>query len=90
MGLNNVFEVLKYSFMGIFIIFFVMDIVSKRSYKIHYFIAITAAVIFTALLWNSSIGIKVGFISLFALLTVKTIFDERKRGADINSDRTGL
>jgi len=79
MNWNTMFEVLKYSFMGIFIIFFVMDIVSKKSYKIHYYIAITVAVIFTALLWNWSIGFKVGFIALFVLLTVKTIFDERKR-----------
>lgn len=90
MDWNSAFEVLKYSFMGIFIIYFIMDIVSKRSYKIHYYIAITGAVIFTALLWNWSIGFKVGFISLFILLTVKTIFDERRRGVDIDGDKAGV
>lgn len=85
MVLDTVYDVLKYLFMGVFIVFFVMDIVSKRSYKIQYYVAITIAVIFTALSWDWSIGFRIGFIALFAILTIKTIFDEKKREARINA-----
>jgi len=86
MELNTVFAVLQYLFMGIFIIFFVMDIASEKPYKTYYYIAITIAVTFTILLRDWSIVFKVGFIALFVLLTVKTIFDERIRVADINAN----
>lgn len=86
MDLNTVFEVLKYLFMGVFIVFFVMDIVSKKSYKIQYYVAITLAVIFTALTWDWSLGFRIGFVALFIILTVKTIFDKRRKGADLNAN----
>jgi len=84
MDWSIVLGLLKYLFMGIFIIFFVMDILSKKSYKIHYYISITIAVFFTVLRWQWATGYKVGFIALFVLLTVKTIVDERKRWMDNN------
>ena len=85
MSLNTIFEVLKYLFMGVFIVFFIMDIVSKKSYKIQYYVAITVVVIFTALTWDWSLGFRIGFIALFVLLTIKTIFDESRKEANINA-----
>lgn len=74
----SILEIAKYLFMGIFILFFIMDIVSKKSYKIHYFTSITIAVAFTVLVKDWSTEIKIGFITLFILLTMKTIIDEKK------------
>lgn len=73
----SVLEIAKYLFMGIFILFFIMDIVSEKSYKIHYFISITMAVAFTVLVKNWFTDSKVGFIALFVLLTEKTVIDEK-------------
>ncbi len=86
MDLNTVFVVLRDLFMSLFIIFFVLNIFSKKSYKIQCYVFITLVVIFSALTWNWSLGFKVGFITLFALLAIKTISDDRKRIADINAD----
>lgn len=86
MNLDTVYEVLKFLFMGIFIIFFVMDIVSKRSYKIQYYVAISIVVTFTVLSWERSIGFKIGFITLYVIFAIKLIFDEKKREANINAN----
>ncbi|MBE1557184.1 hypothetical protein [Sporosarcina limicola] len=90
MDWNTVFAVMKYSFMGIFVIFFVMDIVSKKSYKTYFYIALTIVAIFQTLLWNWSIGFKVGFIVLVIFITVKTISDVSKRGGEIYNDKTSV
>ncbi|MFD1927667.1 hypothetical protein ACFSFY_06255 [Sporosarcina siberiensis] len=82
MDLGAVLGLLKYLFMGIFIIFFVMDLKSKTSYKIHYYISLTVAIIFATLGWNWTIEFKIGFIILIVLLTLKTIFDEKKRWSE--------
>lgn len=82
MDLSTVLELLKFLFTGIFIIFFVMDIKSKKSYKIHYYISLTVAILFATLGWNWTTEFKIGFIILLVLLTLKTIFDEKKRSSD--------
>ncbi len=69
----------KYLFMGIFAVFFVMDIASKKSYKIHCYVSITIAIVFSVIGWQWATGFKVGFIALFVLVAVKTIADEKKR-----------
>ena len=74
------FGLIKYRFMGIFVVFFVMDIKSKKSFKTHYCVSITIAIIFSVIGWQWSMGFKVGFIALVVLLTVKTIIDEKKMG----------
>ncbi|PID21620.1 hypothetical protein CSV61_07910 [Sporosarcina sp. P3] len=86
MDLDTVFIVLRDLFMSLFIIFFVLNTFSKRSYKIQCYVFITLGVIFSALTWNWSLGFKVGFITLFAMLAIKTISDARKRNVDINAD----
>ncbi|NYF26064.1 hypothetical protein [Sporosarcina sp. JAI121] len=78
-------EIAKYSFMGIFLIFFAMDILSKKPYKIHFYTSLTLAIIFLVLGQSWSIGIKIGFIVLVVLLTIKTITDEKKRVGEKDS-----
>jgi predicted branched-subunit amino acid permease len=72
-------DVAKYLFMGIFIILFVMDILTKKSYKIHYYVALTVAIVFLVVAENWSMTLKVGAIAIVILLTLKTIVDERKK-----------
>ena len=79
MDWNALFEVLRNIFMILFIMFFVIDIFLKRSYKVLYYTALTCGVIFSAFIWNWSIGFKVGFIVLFLFVAIKTISDGRKR-----------
>lgn len=79
MDWSTVIGLLKYLFMGVFLLFFVLDIKSKKSYKIHSYISVTVAIVFSVLGWHWSTGYKVGFITLLVLLTVKTIIDERKK-----------
>lgn len=79
MDWSMIFGSIKYLFMGIFIVFFVKDIKSKKSFKTHYSLSITIAIIFSVIGWQWSMGFKVGFIALVVLLTVKTIIDEKKR-----------
>ena len=79
MDWNALFEVLRNIFMILFIMFFVIDIFSRRSIKALYLTALTFGVIFSAFIWNWSIGFKVGFIVLFLFVAIKTISDGRKR-----------
>lgn len=82
MDWNALFEVLRNIFMILFIMFFVIDVFSKRSYKALYYTALTFGVIFSVFVWNWSIGFKVGFIALFLIVAVKTISDVRKSEVD--------
>ena len=84
MDWNALFEVLRNIFMILFIMFFVIDIFSRRSIKALYLTALTFGVIFSAFIWNWSIGFKVGFIALYLIVAVKTISNVRKREADPN------
>ena len=86
MDWNAVFEVLRNIFMILFIMFFLIDVFSKRSYKILYHTALTFGVIFSAFIWNWAIGFKVGFIALFLIVAVKTISDVRKREIDTKTE----
>lgn len=86
MDWNALFEVLRNIFMILFIMFFVIDVFSKRSYKVLYHIALTIGVILSAFIWNWAIGFKVGFIALFLIVAVKTISDVRKREIDTKTE----
>ncbi|PIC67615.1 hypothetical protein CSV71_10480 [Sporosarcina sp. P21c] len=85
MDWDALFEVLRNIFMILFIMFFVIDVFSKRSYKVLYHIALTVGVTFSTFIWNWSIGFKVGFIALFLIVAVKTISDVRKSEIDTNT-----
>ncbi|PID25468.1 hypothetical protein [Sporosarcina sp. P7] len=86
MDWDALFEVLRNIFMILFIMFFVIDVFSKRSYKVLYHLALTFGVAFSAFIWNWSIGFKVGFIALFLIVAVKTISDVRKSEIDTNTE----
>lgn len=74
----DLFEVAKYLFMGIFVLFFAMDIFMEKSYKVHYYISITLAIIFVFLGKNWLVWVKASAIILVVLLMIKTLFNERK------------
>ncbi|WP_107838530.1 hypothetical protein [Metasolibacillus meyeri] len=78
----EILEIAKYTFMGIFLIFFAMDILSKKSYKTHFYVSLTLAIIFLVLGQDWSTGIKMVCIVLVTLLTIKTIVDEKKKQAE--------
>ncbi|MEC1179134.1 hypothetical protein P9B03_11625 [Metasolibacillus meyeri] len=78
----EILEIAKYTFMGIFLIFFAMDILSKKSYKTHFYVSLTLAIIFLVLGQGWSTGIKMVCIVLVTLLTIKTIVDEKKKQAE--------
>ncbi|WP_303965540.1 hypothetical protein [Sporosarcina ureae] len=86
MDLNTGIVVLRNLFMGLFIILFVVDIYSKKSYKVQYNVSLTLGVVFSAVIWDWLIGFKVGFIALYVIFAVKTIFDVRKREVEMNAD----
>lgn len=86
MDLSTVIVVLRNLFMGVFIILFVVDIFSRKSYKVQYNVAISLGVVFSAVLWDWLIGFKVGFIALYGILAIKTISDVRKREVEMNVD----
>ena len=75
----DILDLAKYLFMGIFIILFVMDILSKKSYKVHYYVALTVAIVLLVVGENWSMTIKGGAITIVILLTLKTIMDESKK-----------
>ncbi|WP_213136212.1 hypothetical protein [Bacillus sp. FJAT-50079] len=74
--------ILKYLFMGVFLLFFAMDAISKKTYRIHFYTSLTVAILFLMLEKNWSPVLKIGTIALVVLLTIKTIVDERKRWAN--------
>lgn len=86
MDSSTMIVVLRNLFMGLFIVLFVVDIFSKKSYKIQYYVAITLGVVFSAVIWEWPIAVKVGFIALYVILAVKTISDVRKRNVEMNAD----
>ncbi|AXI00967.1 hypothetical protein DV702_15365 [Sporosarcina sp. PTS2304] len=86
MDWSALFEVLRNICMILFIMFFIIDVFSKRSYKVLYHIALTCGVIFSAFIWNWAIGFKAGFIVLFLIVAVKTISDVRKREIDTKTE----
>lgn len=75
----DILDLAKYLFMGIFIILFVMDILSKKSYKVHYYVALTVAIVLLVVGESWSMTIKGGAITIVILLTLKTIMDESKK-----------
>lgn len=72
-------EIAKYSFMGIFLLYFALDIFSEKSYRIQSYASLTMAIIFLVLGQSWSTAIKIGFLVLVGILTIKTITDEKKR-----------
>ncbi|MEK3934585.1 hypothetical protein MKY41_04630 [Sporosarcina sp. FSL W7-1349] len=81
MDWNTVVGILKYLCMGVFLLFFAMDVLSKKSYKIHFYTSLTAAIVFLVLGQSWPSVVKISAIVLVVLLTIKTIMDERKRWA---------
>lgn len=75
----DIFELAKYFFMGTFVLFFAMDALTKKSYKVLFYISLTLAIVFVVLGQSWLVWIKTGAIILVVLLTIKTLVDERKR-----------
>lgn len=82
---STVIGLLKYLFMGVFLLFFIMDVLSRKSYKIFFYTSLTLAIIFLVLGQSWSPLLKTGAIVLVVLLTIKTIVDESAAWANRNS-----
>lgn len=80
MDIYAIIELLKFIFLGIFIVLFVLEMVTKKSYKVYYHIAITLAVICAALLWTWPLLIRAAIVALFAWFTMRAIALERIGG----------